>query len=495
MTDIQAVKAFQLLQARHEGVADSDLMRIAESAENRKLEPEDYLHQFMISCPFNWTIGENIGLAPEMVKGQIKITSICERIVEISELPGQGGWGKANFTTHNGQLYMYRHNHFQRLPERFISRLIKAAGLQLKLHQADYLNVKFAEACEEQILHSANQATLPPKDAVYINVLNGVLQVLPNGTKRLFSHTPDIFFSYCLPYCYDESVAAPDFQGFLNEVLPEREAQMCLLEFIGSCFFSNKFLKIEKGGFLIGEGENGKSVVYDIIRGVLGASNISGLTLAEITKSKYMLPVLEGKLMNWSSDIGRSFEPDIFKRLVSQESVIAEIKYGGIFELQQTPRLLFNGNEMVTSGDKTRGLWRRFLIFPFKVHIPKSRQNPRLAQTILTEESPGILNLIIAALHRLINQKTFTESRMMNAALEEWRTDHNSAVAFIDASGMVASNGTTAFSYVYSKYTEWCYDSGAKAMESNEFNKELRKRFKDKKKGVYCWYATFNPVD
>ncbi|MDB4694440.1 phage/plasmid primase, P4 family [Flavobacteriales bacterium] len=495
MTDIKVIHAFQLSKARHEGVADSDLMRIAESAENRKLEPEDYLHQFMISCISNWTIGENIGIAPDKLSKTDKITSVCERIVEISELPGQDGWGKANFATHNRQLYIYRHNHSQRLPERFISRLIKAAGLQLRLHQSDYLNVKFAEACEEQILHSAKQATLPPKDAVYINVLNGVLQVLPNGTKRLLQHTPNIFFSYCLPYCYDESEAAPDFQDFLNEVLPEREAQMCLLEFIGSCFFSNKFLKIEKGGFLIGEGENGKSVVYDIIRGVLGASNISGLTLAEITNSKFMLPYLEGKLMNWSSDIGRSFEEDIFKRLTSQEIVTAEVKYGKSFEMQQIPRLLFNGNEMVTSKDKSKGLERRLLIFPFKVHIPKSRQNPMLAQLILTEESPGILNLIIAALHRLINQQTFTESKMMNAALEEWRTDHNSAVAFIDASGMVASNQTMKFSYVYSKYVEWCYDSGAKAMENNEFNKELRKRFKDKKKGNYCWFATFDPVE
>jgi len=39
-----------------------------------------------------------------------------------------------------------------------------------------------------------------------------------------------------------------------------------------------------------------------------------------------------------------------------------------------------------------------------------------LAQLTLNEASPGILNLIIAALHRRINQKTFTESKMMNAA-------------------------------------------------------------------------------
>ena len=201
MTSVRVIRTYNLMQARHEGVAAKELMRIAESEENRKLQPEDYLHQFMISCISNWTIGENIGIAPDKLSKTDKITSVCERIVEISELPGQGGWGKANFTTHNRQLYIYRHNHFQRLPERFISRLIKAAGLHLRLHQADYLNVKFAEACEEQILHSAKQATLPPKNAVYINVLNGVLQVLPNGTKRLLPHTPDIFFSYCLPYC------------------------------------------------------------------------------------------------------------------------------------------------------------------------------------------------------------------------------------------------------------------------------------------------------
>ena len=92
MTDIKRVHTFQLLQARHKGVPAKKLMRIAESEENRKLDPEDYLHQFMISCPFNWTIGENIGIAPKKLSSTNKITSICERIVEISELPGQGGF-------------------------------------------------------------------------------------------------------------------------------------------------------------------------------------------------------------------------------------------------------------------------------------------------------------------------------------------------------------------------------------------------------------------
>jgi len=492
MTSIESVKAFNLLALKNSELPESVLLEIAEREANMALEPEDYLEQFEKTCPANAPIGDNIGLSPDKCNTrELKATSVCEKIVEISRQSIQGGWGKTNLTCHNERLYIFRHTHYQELPKKFISRLIRKSGWKLQVSVADQMNVKFAQSCEEQILHSSSPAKLPPKDAVFINVQNGVLKIGPNGPE-LRNHDPEHFFTYCLNYCYNKEAKAPRFQQLLDEVLPEKEAQMCLLEYIASCFFQNNVLKLEKAAFLIGEGENGKSVIYDIFKSLVGGQNVSGLTLSDMTKTKFMMPLLEGKLLNWSSDIGKTFEADLFKRLVSQETVMAEIKNGAIFELQRIPRLIFNGNEMVTSNDKTRGLWRRFLIFPFKVHIPKERQDPQLAAKIIDHECPGILNMLIHALHRLLNQKSYTESAFMEEALQQWKEEHNSALTFVQSSGLAAhKHYTIPFRDVCNRYEEWCYDNGDKAMDAKAFNKELKKLFKCKKSGTYQWFAEF----
>lgn len=80
-----------------------------------------------------------------------------------------------------------------------------------------------------------------------INFMNGTLD-LKNG--KLCKHYWEDYFRYVLPYNYDKNASCPTFMNYLNEVMPEKEAQDVLAEYVGWLLMPR--LKLEKVLFLYG---------------------------------------------------------------------------------------------------------------------------------------------------------------------------------------------------------------------------------------------------
>lgn len=83
--------------------------------------------------------------------------------------------------------------------------------------------------------------------------------------------------------------------------------------------------------------------------------------------------------------------------------------------------MMFCLNELPKTNDISNGFYRRFLIAPFNVQIPKSRINPNLAKDIISHELPGIMNWVFEGRERLRVNKKFTDSPVVNATLEEYK--------------------------------------------------------------------------
>lgn len=83
--------------------------------------------------------------------------------------------------------------------------------------------------------------------------------------------------------------------------------------------------------------------------------------------------------------------------------------------------MIFCLNELPRANDISNGFYRRFLIAPFNVQIPKNRINPNLAKEIIFNELPGIMNWALEGRKRLVKNGKFTDSLVMNATLEEYK--------------------------------------------------------------------------
>lgn len=74
--------------------------------------------------------------------------------------------------------------------------------------------------------------------------------------------------------------------------------------------------------------------------------------------------------------------------------------YWYVTTLTNYAKMMFCLKELPKTNDISNGFYRRFLIVPFNVQIPKNRINPNLAQEIISNELTGIMNWVLEGKER-----------------------------------------------------------------------------------------------
>lgn len=223
-------------------------------------------------------------------------------------------------------------------------------------------------------------------------------------------------------YDYVPGAGCPRWEAFLSEVLPDAATRLVLQEFFGMVFLDRERLSVEKFALFIGSGANGKSVVGDVVRRVLGPDGVSSLDTAQLRDEK-MLPFV-GKRLNFVPDMGRGKDFDsTLKALASGQEVTARRNYSDP-ERVKCPPLCFALNELPVFHDTTPAFFRRLLLFRFSVTIPPGRQNRSLSDEIVRADAPGVFNWILEGRDRLVRQRgEFSPCPEMDAELDALRTD------------------------------------------------------------------------
>lgn len=224
--------------------------------------------------------------------------------------------------------------------------------------------------------------------------------------------------TYRLPYEWRADAACPRWEAFLAEVLPDASERACLQEFFGMCYVDRGRLSVEKMALLVGSGSNGKSVVFDVMKNVIGREWVSFLSPDQLVDGKQLVSV-QGKRLNFAPDIRKSSAFDSgLKALSSAQDVQGWRLYeGGV--VVKCPPLMFAFNEMPRFKDVTDAFFRRLMPFRFDVVIPPERQNRLLASEICASELPGIFRWVMAGRRRLLQRRgAFTKCGRIEQAVE-----------------------------------------------------------------------------
>ena len=212
------------------------------------------------------------------------------------------------------------------------------------------------------------------------------------GVDREFG--PQWVVTSLLPYEFKDSARCKKFGKFLSEVLPDEKEREAMMEFFSLAYVERREVSVEKMALFIGGGANGKSVVFEVIKAVLGEDAVSVLDPQQLADEK-MVPYLKGKRLNFSPDVRKSaaFESAL-KALASGQKVTGRKIFCDAEQIAAPP-LAFALNEMPPMRDTTEGFFRRLLIFPFDETIPEEKQNKHLAADIIRDELPGIFNYLM----------------------------------------------------------------------------------------------------
>jgi phage/plasmid primase, P4 family, C-terminal domain len=305
-----------------------------------------------------------------------------------------------------------------------------------------------------------------------INLLNGTLDV---ETKNLRPHSPDDGFTYTLPFEYEYSATCPKFLQYLSEVLPDESVRKVIQEYMGYLFLD---LKLEKVVLLYGNGANGKSVFLDVMTRLLGSANVTNYSLANLTREdgRYITGIASA-LLNISSDISNVIlDSGVFKLMVSGEALSARALYKDPIIVTDYAKLIFSCNELPVTNDFSNGYFRRILIIPFSVEIPKDMQDKCLAKKIAADELPGILNWVLEGMARLVETNEFTDSSSVISQNDAYRTNCDNVAMFISEKGYKKNaEGKKLFKTLYEEYRSYCYSDGYKSLSKMKFSNRLKK--------------------
>ena len=421
------------------------------------------------------------GTKREEIRKQIEKIKIGEKhyrilsIENISKTAADERWGLCK---NHDFIFLYNGTFWSEIDKDEFQMFLGEAAERMGVPWDKARDYQFRDKLFKQFL-STEYLRRPPGDnnTVLINLLNGTFEINPQGTKLRPFDSSD-FLTYQLPFKHDPQAKAPLFEAYLNKVLPDKERQRVLAEYLGFVFIKHgsNALKEEKALILYGTGSNGKSVFYEVVNALLGGENVSSYSLQSLTNDNgYFRAKLANKLVNYSSEINGKLEASTFKQMVSGEPVEARLPYGQPFILKQYAKMIFNVNELPKDVEHTNAYFRRFLIIPFDVTIPEEEQDKNLHRKIIDEELSGVFNWVLDGLYRLLEQKSFSECEAAQQAVNQYKVESDSVQMFIvEYDYEVSITNETPLKNLYSEYRDYCIASGFKSCSLRTFADRFR---------------------
>lgn len=424
---------------------------------------------------FNGDDKEAIDELQEIMKklGTMKVTRSHYLILIVEQLhkiAKANNWGLCK---KNDSIYLFNGEYWNQLDEDQFKYFLGCVALKMKVEKFTAKYFKFKDDLHRQFL--SESFLEPPKTndkKVLINLLNGTFEI---GSKQILREfRREDFLTYQLPFEYNEKATAPIFQRYLDEVLPDKEKQTVLAEYLGYIFIKNGNLKLEKALMCYGSGANGKSVLFEIVNGLLGEKNVSNYSIYKLTNEDYHRAKIADKLVNYASEINGRIEVEAFKQLVSGEPIGARLPYKEPITIRDYAKLIFNSNVLPIDVEHTDAYFRRFLIIHFDQTIPEAKQDKELAKKIIDKELSGVFNWILDGLNRLLKQKKLSECVSAENMLNNFKKESDSVKLFIDDFDYNVSDTYTAIKDMYLSYQSYCIESGYKRVNKSNFMKRLQ---------------------
>ncbi|BFH67381.1 hypothetical protein J27TS7_16360 [Paenibacillus dendritiformis] len=372
----------------------------------------------------------------------------------------------------NGQIYSYCNKGYYIEMNRNILLTI-CRGIVLEAHSTGWLP-KWESEYYKALIREIPYVDAMNPDKGFINLANGMLNLY---TMDFVDHDPRFLSTIQIPIEYNKTASCPKFEEFLFDIFEGDEERIKLVqEIMGYCFIPD--IKIQKAFFFIGSGSNGKSVLSEIIRYLIGIENVSNVSLKDLG-GRFGMQNLPEKLVNVSTEneFDRKFNTQNFKILTGGDAVNVEQKFKASFNTRLFAKTIVLLNSMMDSNDLTNGYFRRLQIIPFNKIYRELRageapiegvsyMDKSLLDKLLTE-LPGILNFAMKGLARLIdNNFNLTESKVCEKALEDYKVSQNPLPEYFKARVFWAGGEQTLRSDFKRDFSRWADNNGLDNVKS-----------------------------
>lgn len=213
---------------------------------------------------------------------------------------------------------------------------------------------------------------------------NGVYDI---DEKKLYPASPAYGFSYTLDADYNEDTDTSYVENYLRGLVAPEQYPV-LLQIVGSILLGETYKRFYV--LYNVSGNNGKTTFQQLLTYMIGQENVANLSIESLTKHRFMLAELYGKVANIAGDIPQRpiYDTSILKQLVGDDRITAEKKGKDPFTFTNKSVNIFSANSPPPIHDTTDAFWSRVVLINFPYSFPV---DPKFKSVLFTEENKSAL--------------------------------------------------------------------------------------------------------
>ena len=265
--------------------------------------------------------------------------------------------------------------------------------------------------------------------------------VTATGVLNLYTkeETPFDWKKYALasiPVTYNPSKDCPQIKKFFSEITNNSKEVDGLFEAIGYCLYKDN--PYQKAFLFQGDGSNGKSTLFTLIRAFLGKNSVTHITLQKLLRNRFASSLLFGKLANIAGDLPATRLIDVgdFKQMTGEDPIFSEEKHKGGKTYRSSTKHFYAANQLPPTDDDSDAFYRRLVIttLPHKFNIEIGNVDHFLINKLTTEdELSGLLNEVLKGFERLQENKKFTNEQTVDETAKRYQFLSDPYTVFIDS--------------------------------------------------------------
>jgi P4 family phage/plasmid primase-like protien len=320
-------------------------------------------------------------------------------------------------------------------------------------------------------------------DNFLFNCANGTVDL---RTGALRTHRRDDFITKMTRVEYDPNAVAPQWERFLERILPSIGLRSYLQRGLGYSLTGD--VREQALFFCHGAGANGKSTFLTLVQSIGGDYAAQGAPDLLMAKRGERHPAeiadLQGKRLVVCQEVesGQHFAETLIKQLTGGDPIKARLMRENWYQFNPTHKLIIAANHRPRARGGDYAFFRRMKLVLFSETIPPEERDPRLREK-LEAEAPGILAWLVRGCLDW-KQNGLGDPPEVVAATAEYRSEQDHLGHWIDARCERADGERSFTRDLYRDYKMWCIENGDHAWEQRSFSEGIEehgfKRFRTK---------------
>ena len=381
----------------------------------------------------------------------------------------------------NGQFLLYDGGHYSPIMDAELRHaLMDQTGVNIKM--------KGLEDIEKALATITNKRPDDfERNKHLICCTNGTFDT---NTLELLPHSPDHLLRSGLPIPYDPAAQCPGFLSFLHDIFRDDSDRGERLAFLQQWFgyLLIPTARLQLMLWLVGGGANGKSVLLEIMRQLVGPENCSTVMLDRLA-SGAVRAELDAKKLNISSDLPRNtaINDGYMKACIAGDAIDGERKFKPPFTFRPVAKFVASMNSMPNTNDLSHGFFRRIVVLQFNRRFTQAEQDQGLVSRLL-EELPGILGWAVEGLGTLRQTWQLPIPPSSQAAVAHYAAESNPVGLFAEDCVEHSETNWIDASEVYEEFQCWCRASGFSPRSIVTFAREFAQLgFQKRKRNTRQW--------